>query len=534
MKLFLPLLLLFASSLGYAQQDVDVLHYQFEIGLSDRSDSLFGSATIRVQFKAPSDLLVFDLAQVNKQGKGMHAYTCFVDSAAASSTQVGNKLEISLPQSVAENEIKTFTISYKGIPADGLIISKTKYGRRSFFADNWPNRGHNWLPCIDDPGDKATVDFIVTAPQHYQVVANGVQVEESNLVASPTGEKLKRTHWKEDVPLSTKVMVIGVAEFAVSLAGTVNDCIPVYSWVYPEDRDNGFYEYAMANEILPFFISKIGPYGYKKLANVQSKTTFGGLENANTIFYHENSTSGSRKSVALMAHEIAHQWFGDMATEKSFAHLWLSEGFATYMTIFYMESKFGKDTALAMLREDRDQVIAYAKKSDRPVVDDTKDYLQLLNANSYQKGGWVLHMLRSQIGDSVFWKAIRNYYATFAGRNADTRDLQKIFEQAAGKSLSVFFQQWLFTPGVPHLDISWQYLANEKKLSLTIKQTQKTPFSFPLEIALKTASGKTVTKTITVDKSLQTISIPVNEKVTGIVADPRVSLLFDYIVKESM
>ncbi|MES1222705.1 MAG: M1 family peptidase, partial [Bacteroidota bacterium] len=100
-----------------------------------------------------------------------------------------------------------------------------------FFADNWPNRGHNWIPCHDDPADKASVEFIVIAPQHYQVVANGIQVEETNINATQ-----KLTHWKEDVPVSTKVMVIGAADFAVNLSGFVN-CIPVYSWVYPEERD---------------------------------------------------------------------------------------------------------------------------------------------------------------------------------------------------------------------------------------------------------------------------------------------------------
>ena len=118
--------------------------------------------------------------------------------------------------------------------------------------------------------DKASVEFIVTAPQHYQVVSNGILIEETNL---PNNKKL--THWKEEVAVATKVMVIGVAEFAVTLAGTIDNCIPVYSWVYPEDRDRGFYDFAQALEILPFFIKTIGPYGYKKLASVQSKTTFG-------------------------------------------------------------------------------------------------------------------------------------------------------------------------------------------------------------------------------------------------------------------
>src|SRR6266700_2106852 len=179
-------------------------------------------------------------------------------------------------------------------------------------------------------------------------------------------------------------MVIGAAGFAVQYSGTINGT-PVYSWVYPENKEKGFYDYAQAVDILPFYIKHVGPYAYEKLANVQSKTIFGGMENAGAIFYSENTVTGTRVSESLLAHEIAHQWFGDMATETDWSHLWLSEGFATYMTILYFEKKY-----------------------EKPVVDSSvTNYMELLNANSYQKGGWILHMLRMEAGDSAFWKGIR-------------------------------------------------------------------------------------------------------------------------------
>ncbi|HKO78975.1 MAG TPA: M1 family aminopeptidase [Chitinophagaceae bacterium] len=498
-----------------------MLHYRFAIELSDLSDSIYGNASIKIKFNHPADSFSLDLKAISPN-KGMLAYAYSGENAETLiGKQTGDKLIIKLPEPTKKDDVKDIVIKYKGIPSDGLIISKTKYGQRSFFADNWPNRGHNWIPCVDDPSDKASVEFIVTAPQHYQVVANGILVEETNL---PENKKL--THWKEDVPVATKVMVIGAADFAVNLAGMVDNCIPVYSWVYPQDRDKGFYDYEQAMEILPFFIKNVGPYGYKKLANVQSRTMFGGLENASTIFYAENTVDGTRKSESIMSHEIAHQWFGNMATEKSFAHLWLSEGFATYFTILYFEKKYGKDTAVAMLKEDRNQVIAFTKKSDKPVVDEDPDYMKLLNANSYQKGSWVLHMLRRELGDSVFYKSIKAYYSAYAGKNADTKDLQQIFEKISGKNLSTFFQQWLYTPGVPKLDISWNYLAKEKKLSLTIKQLQKTAFVFPLELQLNNTSGDHSTKTINISKPEETIYIPVKEKPIKIILDPKTSLLF--------
>jgi len=512
---------------SFAQNKIDVLGYSFNIELNDDNNTIKGLA--RINFLAKEDLNSFslDLSMPNRDRKGMTVSSISLmppNSSRPIFKQEADKLIIDYQETIRKGDTTSIFINYGGIPSDGLIISKNKYGHRTFFADNWPNRGHNWLPCVDDPADKASVEFVVTAPQHYQVVANGILVEETNL-----SNNKKLTHWKEDVPVATKVMVIGAADFAVNLAGMIDHCIPVYSWVFPEDRDKGFYDYAMAMEIIPFFIKNIGPYPYKKLANVQSKTTFGGLENANTIFYHENSIDGTRRSETLLSHEIAHQWFGNMATEKSFAHLWLSEGFVTYMTILYMENKYGADTATTMLEEDRHEIIEFAKTSDRPVVNDTENYMELLNPNSYQKGGWVLHMLRKQLGDSIFWRSIRSYYATYAGKNADTKDLQHIFEKVSGKNLSTFFEQWLYTPALPKVEVNWRYLANEKKVSVTVKQLQKIPLSFPLEIQLKNSEG---TKAINISKKEETFFIPVKEKPAKLILDPRTVLLFTGTVIE--
>lgn len=359
MRILFFLLFIFCFQFfGVGQNNIDVEHYRFYISVNDQNDSIQCKAIIYFKVKEKTSSIFFDLTSL-RAGRGMevkavNSYDPYQEGHQFS--QINNKLEIK--KEFGKDASFHFEILYAGIPIDGLIISRTKYGHRSFFADNWPNRGHNWIPCHEDPADKATVEFIVTAPEHYQVVANGIQIEETSL-----GNGFKTTHWKEDTPVSTKVMVIGIADFAVNLSGVVNGCIPVYSWVYPEDRNNGFNDYAQAKEILEYYISHVGPYGYKKLANVQSKTRFGGLENANTIFYAENSVTGTKKNEGLLAHEIAHQWFGNMATEKSFGHLWLSEGFATYFTILYFENKYGKDTAMKMLKEDREQTIEYSKKA---------------------------------------------------------------------------------------------------------------------------------------------------------------------------
>jgi aminopeptidase N len=288
----------------------------------------------------------------------------------------------------------------------------------------------------------------------------------------------------------------------------------------------------MAKDILPFFINKVGPYGYKKLANVQSKTRFGGLENANTIFYSENSVSGTRRSEGLMAHEIAHQWFGNMATEKSFGHLWLSEGFATYFTILYFENKYGKDTAIKMLKEDRSQVIDFSKKTTKAIVDtEETDYMKLLNANFYQKGGFVLHMLRCELGDSVFWRSIRKYYATYAGSIADTRDLQKVFEEVSGVDLKQFFDQWLYTTGQPDVEITWKHDVADKSLMLEVKQLQKNVFKFPLTFKINTSSGSKKEK-VFVDQAITSLKIKQGDKPLSIIVDPDTELLIKSSITE--
>ena len=337
-----------------------------------------------------------------------------------------------------------YTIYYKGIPPDGLIISNNKYGVRTFFGDNWPNRAHNWLPCNDHLSDKATVDFFVTAPDQYEAISNGEKVEETSLP-----DHLKMTHWKEKAPLPTKVMVIGVTRFAINHVGNV-DCIPVSSWVYPPDRDSGFVHFAIAKNILRWYIHHIGPYAFEKLANVQSTTIFGGMENAGCIFYFEKSVV-SKGIESLMAHEIAHQWFGDNVTEQDWPHLWLSEGFATYMTDLYLENKYGEDSLKSLLRAQRKEVIDYSKKHQTPVVDTSESHhlMRLLNDNSYQKGAWVLHMLRKKLGDSLFWKSIRTYYNTYYGGNASTTDLEHIFEKVSNQNLETFLNNGFLRPANP-------------------------------------------------------------------------------------
>ena len=513
-----PLLLSLTCCVAYAQvpgSAMDVQHYAYALKLNDADNNIVGAATIDVKFLKDAKEAHFDLTKKNAEGKGMTVSSVKENGKALRFEQSEGEVTINSPAKAGS--LHRYVIDYSGIPADGLIISSNKFGKRTFFGDNWPNRAHNWLPCIDDPADKASLEFEVTAPAHYQVIANGLKIKEQTLPNS-----LKLTQYKETAPLAPKIFVIGVAEFAIDNPGNP-DGIPVYTYVFPENKELGFQHYAVAKEILPFYINKFGPYAYKKLANVQSKTRYGGLENASAIFYNESSVS-NRSVEDLMAHEIAHQWFGDAAGEKSFANLWLSEGFATYMTNVYLESKYGPDTLKKREARDRNTVINFERRRMTPVVDTTTkgDFMVLLNANSYQKGGWVLHMLRRKLGEDAFWKGIRAYYAKYKDGNANTDDFRVAMEQAGGQNLKPFVEQWLLTPGHPALDISWVYNASTKNVSVTITQTQDHLFDFPLEVSVQG----------------QKHSIPVKEKTTtvkfpatgleGLAVDPDVNLLASF------
>jgi len=516
------------AAIALAQQPgaaIDVKHYEFSITLTDTSDLIRGNTAVDILFIKDTNTITLDLVSKNNSHKGMAVLQVTQNGSPLSYTHTNNQLAIQFRATVKSGEQKTIVISYEGIPEDGLVITKNKYGHRVIFADNWPNRARNWLPCIDHPADKAAVDFIVTAPAHYQVISNGIVTADTTI-----GNQQKRTSYRETTPLSTKIMVIGVADFAVQQSGTVQG-IPVSSWVYPEEKDKGFYDYALAVDILPFYIKNVGPYAFKKLANVESTTIFGGMENASAIFYSDDaSITGTRKSESLLAHEIAHQWFGDMATEADWSHLWLSEGFATYMTILYFEHKYGIDTAKKMLAKDRVKVIEFARKNLRPVVDSSvTNYMELLNANSYQKGGWALHMLRRQLGDAAFWKGIQLYYTRFAGKNAVSADLCKAMEEVSGKDLKQFFHQWLFTAGQPKLQIQWKYNAGKKTIDITVIQQQNELFQFPLELMI----GNGLTKQVSIKDRETHLSIPIAAKPAAIIADPNINLLFEGSVKET-
>ncbi|HRI80468.1 MAG TPA: M1 family metallopeptidase [Cyclobacteriaceae bacterium] len=531
MRIFILIPLLFILKTVQAadpyprNESIDIRHYVFRLELNDTTDRIAGETAITIRFKKSISEFELDLSGINNQNKGMSVKNISLDGQSLKFTHVNDRIKIQYE--FASGDERTLVVRYEGIPQDGLIIGKNRFGDRTFFGDNWPNRAHHWLPTIDHPYDKATCEFIVTAPEHYTVIATGTRKAESAVE-----KKRKTTHWKTAVTLPTKVMVIGVARFAIAYLGSVNGT-PVQSWVYPQNRFEGFSDYAIATKILDYLSKNIAVYPYEKLANVQSTTIYGGMENAGNIFYYEKSVTGQGKIEGLMAHEIAHQWFGDSASEADWYHVWLSEGFATYFTQLYLEFTYGRDRLMEEMKVDRQQVLDYFVKSPAPIVNPSiTDIRKVLSINSYQKASWVLHMLRYEIGDQKFREGVRQYYQQYQLGNAMTDDFRLVMEKISGKDLQIFFDQWIFKAGQPDLAVTWQYDDRKKNIRVVVEQKQKNLFDFPLEIGLNQVSGAPATEKVRVTAIKQEFAIPSAQKPVSLSLDPNVWLLFTGKVTE--
>ena len=512
------LIILLFSSLSYGQKDIDVLHYDINIEVNDTSNVISVEELITLKKTTSTNKINLDLISIDKNGFGMIVSSISQRDKNISFRQTGSDLII-IDQINKVGETFTLKINYSGIPQDGLVIGENKYGRRTFFGDNWPNRAQNWIACNDHPSDKATVKFSIISPDKYESIANGSFLFEENL----SGNRKLRTYYsKRELP--TKVMVVGIAEFHIHQVNSKNN-FKIESWVYPEDKVNGVNDLKVALDPLSFFIEEIGYYPYSKLANVQSTTRYGGMENASCIFYDENAFTGENTMENLIAHEIAHQWFGNSVSEKDWPHIWLSEGFATYFTNLHLEQKYGREAMNKQLIKDRNKIIRFEENTKRPVIDTlTTNLLKLLNPNSYQKGSWFLHMLRNKIGKDNFQTGIRKFYTQYKFGNAETADFIKVMSETSGINLTKFTNQWLRQDRMPELGLSVKH--KWKKNIYTIDNFSALNFDFPLEISLNVNNEKQI-KTLQFDSKKSSYSFQYSKKdEVSIKLDPNVKLLF--------
>ena len=518
-----------AASAQRPDPRIDIEHYRYALLVTDQDDTLRAEATISARYLVGGDsTLRLDLvrAPAGPDGRGMIVTGVSLGDRALAYRHTGDTLLLALGRAAAPGELVTVRIAYHGVPAAALRFGPNKYGDRTIFSDNWPNLVRHWLPTVDHPGDKATSEMLITAPSRYQVVSNGLRIEETDL-----GGGMRRTHWRQSVPIAPWLFVVGIAEFAVQHVGTCQG-VAVETWVYRQDRDAGFHDFAEPTcDAMDFFARRVGPYAYEKLANIVAPTVGGGMEAATAILYGERSVSGTRATnwQNVIIHEVAHQWFGNAVTERDWEDVWLSEGFATYFTLLYREHARGRDDFVAGLAQSRETIRRfYLERPDYRVVHDPMPPMsEVTTGMTYQKGAWILHMLRVTVGDEAFWRGIRAYYAAHLNAHATTTDFQRAMEEASGQSLGPFFDQWLRQGGMPafHAVVRPGDRDGVVTLSLTPEPSPHR-FTVPVEYAIEFADGsRHLGQAMLTSGEPTTVSIAVAARPRALTIDPATRLL---------
>ena len=509
---------------GPYQAAVDALHYAITIELADTGSYVMASTRVDALVRERTDTMWLDITGMRVRGVTRQLRSdkpepvWFRQDSARIHFPIGG---------ARPGDTVRVTVAYDGHPDDGLIIRKNVHGAWGAFGDNWPDRARFWFPSIDHPSDKATVEFTVTAPAAWEVVANG---KRTRITGPATDIARKRTwEWRLEQPIPTYLMVFGATDFAIGMvdpcASGGAGCVPVSYYAFPQDSVNNANVFRRAGQMLAHFSSLVAPFPYPELAHVQSATRFGGMENAGAIFYSEQALQRGTLGEGTVSHEVAHQWFGDAVTPGHWSHVWLSEGFATYFGNQFFERADGVQR-FRELNAASWRGYLQSRVTDLPIVDTSavpgNDLLQLLNANSYNKGGAVLHMLRGVLGDEVFFNGIRRYYRRHIHRNALTENLQRALEEESGRDLAWFFQQWVYRPGHPVLRVTHTWDAATSEAVVTVEQVQKAAwptFRFPLELAIS-AAGNEIRQRVQVASRRETFRVRAPAAPSAVRLDP--------------
>jgi len=502
------------------RSSIDVQAYVLAIDLSDPASGEFGAeVSIRLRLHPGSESLDLDFA-------GPRIESVHIGGQEVPFTRDGAVLRVGplIPSTTARDlELR---IRYGGAPQNGLFFGEDVNGDPAVFADNWPNRARWWFPSNDHPSDKATARFEITVPSGYAAVANGRHVETRDTSSGATWV------WETDpaAPIPVYTMVIGVARFEErelgdaacgQVAVTGDGCVPISVWALAGDGEYGAQRFSRARDMVDVYSGLIGPYPYEKLAHVESSTRFGGMENSSAIFYARAGWEGHDMGEGVIAHETAHQWFGDAVTPASWYHLWVSEGFASYFGPLYFEKRDGE----AVFREQMDRARRTVLDSEvigRAMVDSsTNDLFSLLDANAYQKGAWVLHMLRGRMGDDAFFRGIRDYFSAHRNDVSDTDGVRAALERASGRDLEAFFDQWVYSPGVPRLEVEWWPDGDDLYLSIAQRQPAEWPtYQLKLDVEVLRADGYRDRRTIELSEREQTVRLGGDASARDITLDP--------------
>jgi aminopeptidase N len=484
---------------------VDIQHLALDVTPDFKARTVAGTVTLSfTPIAEPLTTLALDSV-------GLSIDHISAEAAEVADRQVTEEqLLVEFTKPIAPGTTVTVKITYHGQPEKGLHFRTPEQGYPAGDTQVWTQgeaeEHRYWFPCYDYPNERFSSEVICHVPAGMDVMSNG------SLVSSQPGpDGLTVWHWKQDQPHVNYLIALAAGNFhkLTAQAGPV----PLALWVPPSEKDQAALAFRDTTAIMKFYQEEIGvAFPWDKYAQVYCHDFLaGGMENTSCSFMAGSllfpETTGKLDSLhGLDAHEMAHQWFGDLMTCRDWSHLWLNEGFASYYTLLYEEAKNGRDGLLAGLHKAAEAVIN--SNDRRPIVwRDYGDPMQQFDSRAYPKGAWVLHMLRSQLGKSLYQKAIRVYIERHRNGIVTTDDLQEIFEEVSGRSLDQFFDQWVHHGGVPELKADYAWDADQKQAKLTIRQTQKVDsevllFRLPLPVRFAMpVDGKTEIRDFTVTLS---------------------------------
>jgi aminopeptidase N len=458
------------------------------------------------------------LDKISFDSVGLQIQNVKVNKNEAKFSTTDKKLTVNLPKAGKVGDKYEVEIKYEGKPTKGLyfILPDKDYPNRpkQVWTQGESEDTRYYLPTYDYPNDRLTTETILTVPADWLTVSNG-----KLLSTTDAGGGMKTWTWRESQPSSTYLFTVVAGEFVEVKDSWRNTPVTYYA---PKDRgDRLAPNYGRTPAMIELFSKKLGvDYPWEKYAqSMVDDFVAGGMENSSAT---TNTASSLRNPKlvpeyptdedGLISHELGHQWFGDLVTTKDWGNIWLNEGFATFMETIWTEAHFGKDEADAerweAARNWFQQRNLYAKPIVRHDFDDSSEF----DGNAYTKGGWVLYMLRHQIGEDAFYAGLKHYLEMNRGKNVVTADLTKAIEEASHKNVDQFFDQWVYGAGAPKFEISYTYDSDKKQVALAVKQTQKVEghvglFRVPVDVEITNATGPKLYPVV-VSKAEETFTFP--------------------------
>jgi aminopeptidase N len=454
------------------------------------------------------DAVSFKLESVKSAGKAVrHKYDGKkIRVELDKPLRVGERLDLTVAYGVTKPKLGLYFVgpdrSYKDKPVQVWTQGEDEYARY-------------WFPCQDAPQDRVTTELIVRVPEGFTAVSNG------RLERHEKDGKTELFHWKQEIPHATYLVTLAVGKFA-EIKDKWRD-VPVLYYCQPGREDDARRAFGKTPAMMEFFSEKIGvPYAYPKYAQVAAVDfIYGGMENTSAttqtaLTLHDERAHLDFSSDPLVAHELAHQWFGDLLTCRTWAHAWLNESFATYFEALFQEHDKGRDEFIHELAQNAESYLDEDKGHyRRPIVSNNyKQPSDLFDRHLYEKGSLVLHMLRVQLGDRDFWKAVHAYVEDNKGRTVETSDLVSAVRRATGRNMDRFFDQWVYKAGHPEYQARYWWDPAKKEAVLRVKQTHgitpETPlFCVPVVFAFRGKWGeKRFTKTVDGKSQIYRFKLP--------------------------